>query len=298
MQIIPKSFPIHLPLNPLQLHINMTTQEASLSRRQSFVSVARSKELDSIAHMLDSVCLDLTGSKEVRRVRPAQVPNISLREFTKERKYLQGKLGLKPGQIPHSSQKQHAKEIKDLLRFSPSKHCQSQSQAYLSREKLCTPDIKQALRHFRRQFGEGSLLQSTRPFRPQPAIVLGRPLFEDTVSRKEQLDKFIGKYMEKRRRFKGNWGSVSAHPSPHFSPLTSPAHSPSCSIDPKQLKRKLRLVPKEPQISEELDFDSDANLIHEIQESSSALLRDQSRIKNFTQAKFRQMRVAGRHLAL
>lgn len=273
---------------------NMTTQGTDLGRRQSLASVARSKELDSISHMLESVCLDRT-SKDICRVRPVHIPNISLGEFTKNRKYLQGKEGL---QIGHSSQKQHAKEIKDLLRFSPSKHGQSHSQVYLSREKLGTADVKQALRHFRRQFGEGSLLQSTRPWKPQPALVLGRPLFEEKVSRKEQLDKFIGKYMEKRRRYKGPLDSISAHPSPHFSPLGSPSHSPSCHTDPKQLKRKLQLLPKEPQLSEELDFDSDANLIHEIQECSSALLRDQSRIKNFTQAKFRQMRVAGRHLAL
>jgi hypothetical protein len=245
--------------------------------------------------------LDLTSFKEISRVKP--MPPIPISpgagaKFTKDRRYIEGKHGFGREQQALSLQKQHAREIKDLLRFSPAKHSNSKSQAYLSREKLCTPDIKQALRHFRRQFGGSSLLQSTRPLKPQPTIVLGRPLFEETVSRKEQLDKFIGKYMEKRQRYKGPLGSSSAYPSPHFSPLGSPSQSPSRFTDPKQLKQKLQRISKETQPSQELDFDSDANLIHEIQESSSALLRDQSRIKNFTQAKFRQMRLAGRHLAM
>ena len=260
----------------------MTTQD----RRQS---------LTRLGSMLDTLNTGLSRSKTLRKVQVphSELPTLPVK-FTHEQRYLEGKSTLsRPYDSKMTSNKQHVRELKELLRFSPSKN--TVTPGYLSREKLGTAEMKQALKRFRRKFGEGSVLQAKRPGKVQ-RVEVGVQLFEDTtVCRKQQLDEFIGKYMERRKGWRV--GKGSAQVSPQHSPLGSPSHSPSHSPDSHQLRVQLKRLQRQRQCSEDLDFDSDANLLNEIHESTSLLLREQSRIKNFTQAKFRQMRLAGRHLA-
>ena len=284
----------------------------TLSHRRASLAARRAEGFSSLSHLIDSVCVDLEETKELCKkegVSPIRIKTIRPVEFTKARKYVEGKAGLE-GERNKSCRdlKQNYREMRDLLSFSKQPECSAST--YLSRDRMSNPDVREALRKYKRKFGESSVLQAQGPREPHriPTYLLNRPLFQQTTSHKEQLDRFIGKYIDSHLRRKPSmikFVSQSALPSPHLTPLTSPIRSevsspkgPIChKHDTNLLKTKLRKLHKNHK-SDGVDFDGDSNLLNEIRESSCLLFKDQSKIKNFTKDKFKQLRTSGRHLIL